>query len=149
MDRMRRTRSMTWAKSTCGSPVSRKPKSAPRLASWTARAQRISVLLRWRGVRSFPIASILASAIEILSTEARMETTIPAELLELKSRFDHWRKTRRYSRQPLPEDLRQAAMEICRLYPRALVRRVLKVDPGDSISRPRKPRRHAKSHRRL
>ena len=80
-------------------------------------------------MRSFPIASILASAIEILSTEARMETTIPAELLELKSRFDHWRKTRRYSREPLPEDLRQAAMEICRLFPRALVRRVLKVDP--------------------
>src|SRR5215813_12138555 len=46
MDRMRRTRSMTLAKSTCGGPVSRKPKSAPRLASWTARAadQRLT----WR-----------------------------------------------------------------------------------------------------
>jgi len=58
-----------------------------------------------------------------------MERTIPAELLELKARFDQWRKTRRYSREPVPDDLRQAAMEICRRSPRALVRRILKVDP--------------------
>src|ERR1700733_13840195 len=45
MDRMRRTRSITLAKSTFGGVVSRKPKSAPRLASWAARAQRISALL--------------------------------------------------------------------------------------------------------
>lgn len=58
-----------------------------------------------------------------------METTIPAELLELKSRFDQWRATRGYDREPMPADLRQAAIEISRRYPRALVRRVLKIDP--------------------
>ena len=58
-----------------------------------------------------------------------MESTIPAELLELKSQFDQWRKTRSYSREPVPNDLRQAAVEIGRRYPRALVRRVLKIDP--------------------
>jgi hypothetical protein len=61
--------------------------------------------------------------------EARMETKIPTELIELKARFDQWRKTRRYSREPVPDDLRQAAIDICRQCPRALVRRVLKVDP--------------------
>jgi hypothetical protein len=45
IDRMRRTRSMTLVRSTCGDELSPKPKSAPRLASWTAWAQRINALL--------------------------------------------------------------------------------------------------------
>jgi len=58
-----------------------------------------------------------------------METTIPAELLELKARFDQWRATRNYDRQPMPAELRQAAVKISRRCPHALVRRVLKIDP--------------------
>lgn len=76
-----------------------------------------------------------------------METTIPAELLELKTRFDQWRKTRRYSREPLPADLREAAMEICHRCPRALVRRILKIDPWRlSQSFAKKPAPGKKSH---
>ena len=58
-----------------------------------------------------------------------MESPLPADLLELKARLDHWRATRKYNRQRMPEELRQAATEICRRYPRRIVRRVLKLDP--------------------
>jgi hypothetical protein len=58
-----------------------------------------------------------------------METTIPTDLLELKARFDQWRTTRQYNRQPMPAELRQAAVKISRRYPQALLRRVLKIDP--------------------
>jgi hypothetical protein len=57
-----------------------------------------------------------------------MQTTIPAELLELKARFDQWRANRKYKRELMPADLRQAAIDISRRYPRALVRRLLKID---------------------
>lgn len=46
-----------------------------------------------------------------------------------KARFDRWRSTRKYNREPVPAELREAALEISRRYPRALVRRVLKIDP--------------------
>jgi hypothetical protein len=79
--------------------------------------------------------------------EARMETTIPAELLELKSHFDQWRKTRSYNREPVPNNLRQAAVEIGRRYPRALVRQVLKIDPWrfDQGASTKKPARRNQS----
>jgi hypothetical protein len=69
--------------------------------------------------------------IETLSPEAmiKMETTIPADLLDLKTRLDHWRANRKYLRQPLPLDLRQAAISISKQYPGALVRRLLNLDP--------------------
>lgn len=58
-----------------------------------------------------------------------METTVPAELLELKSRIETWRSTRKYNREPIPDDLRRAVVEITRRYPSGLIRRVLKLDP--------------------
>lgn len=58
-----------------------------------------------------------------------METTIPADLLELKTRLDDWRAKKRHPREPLPADLRQAAVKLSRRYPPALLRRVLKLDP--------------------
>jgi hypothetical protein len=58
-----------------------------------------------------------------------METTIPADLLELKARFDQWRATRTHNREPLPTELRQAALAISRRCPRSLVRRLLNFDP--------------------
>ena len=58
-----------------------------------------------------------------------MDTTIPAELLELKARFDEWRATRKYIREPIPAELRQAAVEMSQRYPPAVVNRVLKLDP--------------------
>jgi len=58
-----------------------------------------------------------------------MSTTIPAELLALKSRFDQWRATRSHIRERVPDELREAVVKLARRYPPALIRRVLKVDP--------------------
>ena len=55
--------------------------------------------------------------------------TIPAELLELKARFDQWRKKRRHIREPIPVELRQAALNISQRYQPSFVRRLLKIDP--------------------
>jgi hypothetical protein len=58
-----------------------------------------------------------------------MNSPLPADLLELKAQFDHWRSIRPYIRQPIPEDLRRAALEMSQRYSPALVGRVLKLDP--------------------
>ena len=55
--------------------------------------------------------------------------SIPNELLEIKARFDQWRANRKYLREPIPDELRNAALEISRYYPPSLLRQVLKVDP--------------------
>ena len=55
--------------------------------------------------------------------------SIPNELLEIKARFDQWRANRKYLREPIPDELRNAALEISRHYPPSLLRQVLKVDP--------------------
>jgi nitroreductase len=56
-----------------------------------------------------------------------MDTTIPAELLDLKNRFDHWRSTRKYNCQPIPDELRDAALEMARRFPSSLLQQVLKI----------------------
>jgi hypothetical protein len=58
-----------------------------------------------------------------------VDSTVPADLLKLKSRLEDWRATRRYARQPIPDEFRQAATEMARRYSPALVRRILKLDP--------------------
>lgn len=58
-----------------------------------------------------------------------METTIPADLLDLKTRLDLWRANRKYLRQPLPADLRQEAIALSNRYPGSLLRRLLNLDP--------------------
>ena len=58
-----------------------------------------------------------------------MNSPLPADLLELKAQFDHWRSIRPYIRQPIPEDLRHAALEMSQRYLPALVGRVLRLDP--------------------
>jgi len=57
-----------------------------------------------------------------------MNSTIPADLLELKARFETWRTNRKYVRQPIPDELWNAAADLCRRYPASLVGRVLKLD---------------------
>jgi hypothetical protein len=59
-----------------------------------------------------------------------MTDQIPSDLLKLKIRLDAWRKKRKYLRQPLPDKLRGAALELCRRYPHSLIRRVLKLQPS-------------------
>ena len=58
-----------------------------------------------------------------------MNSSLPADLLDLKARFDHWRSIRPYIRQPIPQDLLQAAQEMSGRYSPALVARVLKLAP--------------------
>jgi len=58
-----------------------------------------------------------------------MDSTVPADLLKLKARLDAWRATRRYARQPIPDEFRQAAAEMAGRYSPSLVRGVLKLDP--------------------
>ena len=58
-----------------------------------------------------------------------MDSTVPADLLKLKDRLEAWRATRKYTRQPIPDEFRQAAAEMARRYSPSLVRRTLKLDP--------------------
>jgi hypothetical protein len=58
-----------------------------------------------------------------------MDSTLPADLLKLKARLDAWRATRKYARQPIPDEFRQAAAEMAERYSPSLIRRVLKLDP--------------------
>ena len=58
-----------------------------------------------------------------------MQSTIPADLLDVKASLDHWRSTRQYTRQPMPPQLRHAIAKICRRHPYGLVRRILNIDP--------------------
>ena len=57
-----------------------------------------------------------------------MNSTIPADLLELKARFETWRANRKYVREPIPAELWNAAADLTRRYPPSLVGRVLKLD---------------------
>ena len=59
-----------------------------------------------------------------------MNSTIPADLLELKARFETWRTNRKYVREPIPDELWNAAADLSRRYPPSLVGRVLKLDPS-------------------
>ena len=72
-----------------------------------------------------------------------MTSTIAADLLELKSHFETWRANRKYVREPIPDELWNAAAELSRLYPPSLVGRVLKIDPSRLkkllIKRPARP----------
>jgi len=53
-----------------------------------------------------------------------MNSTIPADLLELKARFETWRTNRKYVREPIPDELWTAAADLSRRYPTSLVGRV-------------------------
>jgi hypothetical protein len=59
-----------------------------------------------------------------------MNSIIPADLLELKARFETRRTNRKYVREPIPDGLRKAASELSRCHPPSLVGRVLKLDPS-------------------
>ena len=52
---------------------------------------------------------------------------IPDDLLELQARFDQWRAKRKYNREPVPDQLRDAALEMTRRYPPSLLRQVSKI----------------------
>jgi len=59
-----------------------------------------------------------------------MVDSVPAELLELKTRFETWRANRKYLRESIPDELRSAALEMLRRFPPSLLQRVLKIHPA-------------------
>src|SRR5215831_8962098 len=59
-----------------------------------------------------------------------MNSTIPVDLLELNTRFETWCASRKYVREPIPDELWNAAAGLSRRYPPSLVGRVLKLDPS-------------------
>jgi hypothetical protein len=62
--------------------------------------------------------------------------SIPTQLLELQTRFKTWRANRRYIREPIPDELRNAALEMTRRYPPSLIHRLLKIDPSRLKKKP-------------
>jgi len=52
-----------------------------------------------------------------------MVDSVPAELLELQTRFEIWRANHKYIREPIPDELRSAALEMRRPYPASLIQR--------------------------
>jgi hypothetical protein len=65
-----------------------------------------------------------------------MVDSVPAELLELQTRFETWRANRKYVRESIPDELRSTALEALRSYPPSLVHRVLKVGPSRLRNKP-------------
>jgi hypothetical protein len=61
---------------------------------------------------------------------------IPTDLLELQTRFEAWRANRKYVREPIPDDLRRAVLEMSRRYPPSLIHRVVRVDPSRLKNKP-------------
>jgi hypothetical protein len=57
-----------------------------------------------------------------------MNSTTPADLLELKDRFETWGTNRKHVREPIPDELWKAAADFSQRYPPSLVGRVLKLD---------------------
>jgi hypothetical protein len=77
-----------------------------------------------------------------------MNSTIPADLLELKARFEAWRANRKYVREPIPDELWNGAADLSRRYPPSLVGRVLKLDPSRLKKLPIKRSAHTSTRKR-
>jgi hypothetical protein len=58
-----------------------------------------------------------------------MDSNFPQDLLDLKNRIDHWRLTRRFVREALPAELREAIIQILSRHPVSLIKQALKLDP--------------------
>jgi hypothetical protein len=65
-----------------------------------------------------------------------MVDSVPAELLELHTRFETWRANRKYVRESIPDELRSSVLEMRRRYPASLIKRVLKLDPSRLKNKP-------------
>ena len=78
----------------------------------------------------FSIIYLLLRAQKFIFGGSVMNSTTPADLLELEARFETWRTNRKYLREPIPDELWNAAADLSRRYPPSLVSRVLKIDPS-------------------
>ena len=64
-----------------------------------------------------------------ISSEVLYGFEFPAGLLNRKNRLDHWRHTRRFVREALPAELREAIIQILSRHPVSLIKQALKLDP--------------------
>jgi len=74
-----------------------------------------------------------------------MNSTTPQDLLDLKSRIDLWRSTRRFIRQPIPDDIRLAIAQATSRHSPSLVKKVLQLDPYRFKPAPSSTTKSAKS----
>src|SRR5262249_30701518 len=88
-----------------------------------------------RDCRSCPQYSLHRHSIYFFGRYSMVDS-VPAELLELQTRFEIWRANRKYVREPMPDELRSATIEMLRRYPPSLIHRVLKVDPSRLKNKP-------------
>jgi hypothetical protein len=75
-----------------------------------------------------------------------MDTNTPAELLDLKARFDEWYKTRKCIRSRIPDDLRLATIEMLRRYPPALICDLCRINRSTLNRLRRTKKSHKKSN---
>ena len=61
-------------------------------------------------------------------------STISVDLLELKARFETWRTNRKYVREPIPDELWNAAADLSRRYPISLWAEQQPLDTGERRS---------------
>lgn len=80
-------------------------------------------------MKSIPVLPILPSVTISFRRRYSMNSTTPQDLLDLKSRIDLWRSTRRFIRQPIPDDIRLAIAQAASRHSPSLVKKVLKLDP--------------------
>lgn len=72
-----------------------------------------------------------------------MNSSLPADLLKLKARFEAWRKTRS-SRIPIPDELRREAIALLDRYSASMICRVCRLHPRSlKEPLPSKPARQA------
>lgn len=80
-------------------------------------------------MKSFSVLPILSSVTISFRRRNSMNSTTPQDLLDLKSRVDLWRSTRRFIRQAMPDDIRLAIAQSASRHSPSLVKKVLKLDP--------------------
>jgi hypothetical protein len=101
----------------CGTDIINREKSVDHFRQTGVTPQLSTIYLLFRSLNFVFGGSVVTS-------------TIPADLLELKARFETWRTNRKYAREPIPDELWTAAADLSRRYPPSLVGRVLKLDPS-------------------
>lgn len=58
-----------------------------------------------------------------------MDSNFPQDLLDLKNRIDNWHLTRRFVREALPAELREAIIQMLSRHPVSVIKKALKLDP--------------------
>src|SRR5215470_16342072 len=86
--------------------VTRESRSEPvRRSNWPRVVSESTDHFRQAGVMSqISIIYLLLQSRNFIFGGSIMNSTIPADLLDLKSRFENWRTNRKYVRGPIPDE---------------------------------------------